>query len=100
MEKKEAIYRRSFYGHGFRDTVGLKAAFLRGWSRNHLHQSHQESCKDAADSLPRRTYHVRISGDEAGKGVFLTRPLEALMCIVKHTEGHHPRKSRWQVSMP
>ena len=42
--------------------------------------------------VPRRTYHVGISGDAVGKCVFLTSPIEIFMCIVRHTEGHHPQK--------
>ena len=92
MEKKEAIYRHSFYGHGFGDTVGLKAGLLRGWSRNQLHQSYPEGCEDTDSLVPRRTYHIGISGDAVGKCVFLTSPIEIFMCIVRHTEGHHPQK--------
>lgn len=47
MEKKGLIYRHSFYRHCFGDTVGFRAALLKRWSRDHLHQNHQGSCKHA-----------------------------------------------------
>lgn len=69
-KKKNLFYRHSFYRHCFRDMVGLKAALLREWSRDHWHQNHQESYTHAESHIPRKTYRIRISGAGPEKCVF------------------------------
>lgn len=50
--------------------VGLKVVLLREW-----HQNHQESYTHAESVyVPRKTYHIRISGDGPRKCVFKKSP--------------------------
>lgn len=68
--------------------VGLKAALLREWSRDHWHQNHQESYTHAESHIPRKTYRIRISGDRPGKCVFKKSPRGSYVYSEAHRRLH------------
>lgn len=87
MEKKETIYRHSFYRHCFGDTDDLQAALLRDGPGTTCLTITRKVVKMLIP-LPRRgrRHRIQVAGDAAGERVLLTGALEVLWYTERSTQ--------------